>query len=45
MKCVKNENGKITRVPDAVANNRVESGKYTYCGKEEYKKAVATKGK
>lgn len=44
MKCIKpnphlanNDEGKIERVPNAEAGHMVRSGKFIYCGKEEYK--------
>ncbi len=43
MKCVKDSKGKITRVTDTIAEDRVSKGNYTYCGKSEWKKTVAQK--
>lgn len=43
MKCIKDTEGRITRVKDDVANEKVDSGEYTYCGKAEWKKEVRDK--
>jgi len=40
MKCIKNPKGQIFRVSDYDADVKVTSGKYEYCGKEEWKKAT-----
>ncbi len=45
MKCVKSVDGKISRVSDVLAAERVESGKFQYCGKAEWKKTVRDVGK
>lgn len=37
MKCVKDKKGNITRVANAVAEQRVDEGKATYCSKSEWK--------
>ena len=42
MKCVKSDSGKIERVKDDIAGSRVDSGKWAYCGKAEWK-AVSRK--
>ena len=38
MKCVKSNTGEIARVSDQLAQERVASGSWSYCGKEEWKK-------
>jgi hypothetical protein len=43
MKCVKDSKGKITRVTDTIADDRVTKGDYTYCGKSEWKKVQGPK--
>lgn len=43
MKCVKNTDGKIKRVTDETANTLVNSGKYQYCSRAEWKKEVRDK--
>lgn len=37
MKCIKNVDGIIKRVADTTAEERVATGKYTYCSKNEWK--------
>lgn len=43
MKCVKNSKGKISRVKEDIAYERVLSGDYAYCSKSEWKKASVQK--
>jgi hypothetical protein len=38
MKCIKNTKGKVIRVTNLLAEERVDSGDYKYCGKAEWKK-------
>lgn len=44
MKCIKNvSTGKIDRVDDKTASAKVDSGKFTYSSKEEWKKSTRKK--
>lgn len=43
MKTVKNNEGNVKRVEDGTAAQMVNSGKWDYCGKEEYKKLIKSK--
>ena len=43
MKCVKDSKGKITRVSEDIAYERVQTGNYTYCSKSEMKKVKVQK--
>lgn len=40
MKCVINTDGKVERVGDEIAFNRVKTGEWKYCDKQEWKAAV-----
>jgi hypothetical protein len=42
-KCIKDIEGKITRVSDGLAFEKVKAGGYTYCSKSDWKKAVRVK--
>ena len=43
MKCVKDSKGKITRVANDTAHERVQTGNYTYCSKSEMKRVKVQK--
>ena len=45
MKTVKNSNGDVKRVDDSTAQMMVSSGKWDYCGKEEFKVLQSKKSK
>lgn len=42
-KCVKDTEGKITRVSDRLAFQKVKKVGYTYCSKSDWKKEVRDK--
>lgn len=42
-KCIKDTGGKITRVSDGLAFEKVKAGDYTYCSKSDWKKQFESK--